>query len=262
MKVGTSRDGTTGRVLGAALALVVAGCGGRTLAGGGSGDAGATRRDAADAARDGALRVPLRHRPGGGVCPRERAPATPTPPSACPPDGGVTPMLICDCTRDADCTAGPNGRCGQWIPPPVLACTYDACFVDADCDAGVPCDCRASSASSAPNTCRGGGNCAIDADCGPGGYCSPSVLDVFCACFTPELCPDGGGGCYETLPSGETIPVPCECGDKCGHGYFCHTAGDTCIDDRDCGGAGTCNYDVLHRRWDCSHAACPPMRGE
>jgi len=167
-------------------------------------------------------------------------------------------MVICDCTEDSDCTGGPNGRCGQWIPPPVLACNYDECFRDSDCDGGTPCECRASTASSAPNQCLGGGNCTVDSDCGAGGYCSPSVLEIFCFCFTEELCPDGGSECWETTPSGERIPVPCVCGDKCGHGYFCHTDTDTCIDDSDCDGADTCNYDVLSHRWECSAVTCSP----
>jgi hypothetical protein len=51
--------------------------------------------------------------------------------------------------------------------------------------------------------------------------------------------------------------VPCECGDACGHGYFCHTPRDTCIDDSDCGGDGTCNYDTVNKVWSCS--LCWPL---
>ena len=160
---------------------------------------------------------------------------------------------------DSDCTDGPNGRCGQWIPPPVLACSYDACSKDSDCDGGVPCECRPSSASGAANVCQGGGNCRVDSDCGPCGYCSPSVLDSLCACMTAELCPDGGPQCFETTPDGGTFPVQCACGDKCGHGYYCHTGDDGCVDDSDCPTGETCNYDRLSQRWDCSWAVCAPF---
>jgi hypothetical protein len=43
----------------------------------------------------------------------------------------------------------------------------------------------------------------------------------------------------------------CECGDSCAHGYFCHSPCDTCVDDSDCGGKGTYNYDLLDHRWEC-----------
>ncbi|HEY3352111.1 MAG TPA: hypothetical protein VGQ83_02595 [Polyangia bacterium] len=255
-----------GRTIPAALVVLLLGCGDRALTGfAAPADGGGAVPGDATAAGDCALRrVPLHHRPASPVCPRARAATTPTQVSACP-DGGVSPMLICDCTMDSDCTSGPNGRCGQWIPPPVLACTYDECFQDSDCAGGAPCACRPSSASSAPNACVGGGNCTVDSDCGPGGYCSPSVLDRLCACFSPDLCPDGGGACYEGSPGATGTPpgpgwtqVPCACGDKCGHGFYCHTCSDTCIDDSDCAGAGTCNYDVLGHRWECSAAMCAP----
>jgi len=206
-------------------------------------------------------RAPLMHRPVSAVCPSERAPKTPDPVSACP-DGGASPMLICDCTSDSDCTEGTNGRCGRWIPPPVLACSYDECFQDSDCEGGALCGCRPSSSSSAPNVCVKGGNCTVDSDCGPGGYCSPSVLDGLCTCPSEELCGDAGGGCYRGSSSAEGsppgpgwTPVPCVCGDRCGHGYFCHTGCDLCIDDSDCA-SGSCSYDVNRQRWECATVLC------
>ena len=76
--------------------------------------------------------------------------------------------------------------------------------------------------------------------------------------------------CHESLridpapPWLRTMPIPfdprpqaagkaqgsCSC-ESCGHGHFCHTQGDTCLDDSDCG-KGTCNFDVLTHRWSCS----------
>ncbi len=107
-------------------------------------------------------------------------------------------------------------------------------------------------------------NCRTDDDCGPDGYCSPSVLEG-CVCLSTALCGDAGGGCYAGtsgsvvgLPPGPGwVSVPCSCGDACGHGYFCHTRCDTCVDDSDCTGQGTCNYDSLNHLWSCSE--CWPI---
>jgi len=85
----------------------------------------------------------------------------------------------------------------------------------------------------------------------PCGYCSPTQVGVLCFCPSEALC-DGTSKCY----AGQT-EVPCECGDACGHGYFCHTQRDTCIDDADCGNQGTCNYDTVNKMWSCS--VCWPV---
>jgi hypothetical protein len=256
-------------VIGALGTLLLASCGGSVEVASGSlpgtgGTAGvdASAGDGAKQCGSAAARTPLNHRPSGSICPQERAAATPDPNPACAGCGGSSPTCICDCTQDSDCTSGPNGRCGQWIPPPVLACDYDECFQDSDCDGGSPCACRPSSASAAPNVCRGAGNCIVDADCGPGGYCSPSSLEQFCSCPSTELCGDAGGGCYVgTNGAGASPPgpgwtqVPCECGDACGHGYFCHSDCDACIDDSDCDG-GRCNYSTLTHRFECLSPMC------
>jgi hypothetical protein len=252
------------------LALVAAGCFQAVGPSSGSDGSSAIDLDAAAVSDAGTSckgtvsRAPSKHRPAGSACPQERAPETPTRASACPADGGTSSSVICDCTMDSDCTKGPNGRCGQWIPPPVLGCSYDECFQDSDCDGGAPCECRPSNASSASNMCIHGGNCTVDSDCGPGGYCSPSVLGRLCACPSTQLCGDAGG-CYVGSTSATGSPpgpgwtqVPCICGDSCGHGYFCHTGCDTCVDDSDCARPATCNFDVLSHRWECSAAMCAP----
>jgi hypothetical protein len=205
-------------------------------------------------------RVPLVHRPSSLACPQGRAAETPTstPSCVCPTDGGRCPCGAC--TKDSDCTEGKNGRCGIAGPIAYRTCSYDECTTDNDCAEGTPCDCRASSTSSAPNSCISGGNCAVDSDCGPAGYCSPSLVNQLCTCpGSPALCGDSGGGCYEGtgtvvgLPPGPGwTPVACECGDSCGHAYFCHTRCDECVDDSDCGGQGTCDYDVLKHVWACA----------
>ncbi len=205
-------------------------------------------------------RVPANHQSAGSSCPQQRATVSADASTGARQDAGVCG----ECAEDSDCTAGPNGRCENG-PLACLGCSYDACFVDSDCEGGVPCACRASAANLGPNECLAGSNCRVDADCGPNGYCSPSAL-TRCQCLGTALCGDAGGGCYEatagTTPVGPPpgpgwTPVPCSCGDGCGHGYFCHTRCDTCIDDTDCAGQGTCNYDEQRGRWDCSE--CWPV---
>jgi len=109
-----------------------------------------------------------------------------------------------------------------------------------------------------------GGNCQFDSDCGPDGYCSPSIVNKVCACWAlaPECDAQGSGTC---IANG--VRVPCEC-DVCGHGSFCHTKNDTCIDNADCGITieaqarnGTCNYNKFEARWSCSVCQGLPTPG-
>ena len=188
-------------------------------------------------------RVPMNHRPAGASCPRQRGPVTPDASACGAPDGGGCGV----CASDSDCTAGPNGRCYTGGGAGHSSCSYDECFGDSDCEGGAPCDCRASSSSLTANSCRTASNCTVDSDCGPGGYCSPSVPAGFCSCLSTALCGDSGSSC-----TANGVSVPCDCGDSCGHGYFCHTRCDECVDDSDCGDQETCNYDTLSDRWDCS----------
>jgi hypothetical protein len=206
-----------------------------------------------------AARVPVSHRPTGSTCPRARGPETPTAVAmrsdggVCEADGGS--CMAGSCAMDSDCTQGSNGRCGDLGSPiAYLTCSYDECFSDSECDAAVPCECRPSSSSNVANRCVTGGNCRVDSDCGSGGYCSPSLVDTDCSCPMSVGC-DDAGGCWE----GSTrVPCDCQSGDSCGHGYYCHTPCDTCVDDSDCGLTATCNYDVIRHLWGCSTAsACP-----
>ncbi|MGH7269385.1 MAG: hypothetical protein ACREJ3_03060 [Polyangiaceae bacterium] len=275
----------------AALLVLTVGCGGSGAVGGDS-DGGAAMGDAtvhadygdasSDAIRgyDGAVasqdgsgtmcpdigdaslvatgRIPINHRPSGAACPSRRAAVIPV---ACGcPDGGRNELVrpdgsVClcgSCGQDSDCDAGANGRCGESGPALYLGCSYDGCFSDSDCAGGVPCECRPSATSGWANVCQPGSNCAVDSNCGPGGYCSPSLVDDLCFCQSTALCPDSGTECTANGNS-----VLCACGDSCAHGYFCHTPCDTCVDDSDCGNQGTCNYDVVDRRWECND--CVPV---
>jgi hypothetical protein len=152
-------------------------------------------------------KVPVDHRAAAVTCA-----ASDRPPGTCAQTRGVRPTSAC--TRDPDCAAGINGRCqfgsqgSGGDSGSDCFCEYDDCLVDADCHTGGPCQCAPSKdagATTTRNVCLYG-NCRTDADCGEG-YCSPS---------------DSGTNCG---------------GFRNGHGYFCHTAQDTCVNDADCIGA-------------------------
>jgi hypothetical protein len=155
------------------------------------------------------------------ACPEERGP-------------GHAPVVR-DCTEDSECTEGLNGRC---ISPNVLGplggsgCSYDTCFSDSDCSENVPCQCRRSAEDSFPNYCVTGSNCRLDSDCGPGGFCSPSLLDIDSSIY---------GGAAE-------------------FGYFCHTPEDECRNHSDCAeapcelpscGSTACGFNGESNRWVC-----------
>ncbi len=198
-----------------------------------------------------ASRRPVKHRPEGVVCDNQRgagsaracyydealpacSDAGACQPRADCPDcraecvdcGDGTPRCVSgygECLSDAECTAGVNGRCDDNRGD--FFCTYDTCFADSTCTSGGPCACEGESGSPG-NTCLPG-NCQTDADCG-GGYCSPTF---------------GGCGTYSGVIA-----------------YYCHTAGDTCVDDGDCvdamQGAGYCMYGPEQGRWSCGYGQC------
>ncbi len=238
----------------AALFLPALGCAdGRTALQARDGGAAAGAPDAG-APADGRIagRVPLNHRSTGGSCPAQRG-SGPLDCGCSGTDGGCS-CVQGACSQDSDCSAGINGRCQ--VAAALLfsvGCSYDACFDDSDCPDKVPCDCRASATDTGANHCLTGSNCRTDADCGPGGYCSPSLVDTFCSCQSTAYCnPDAGGGCYEFGADGTWHQVPCSCGDSCGHGYFCHTPGDTCRKDGDCASGETSNFDLPSQTWMCT----------
>lgn len=155
-------------------------------------------------------RVPENHRPTATPCDDVR------PAGGAPDDDG-------ECTTDADCDAGRNGRCrvrggriGGW------ACTYDACLTDAECAGNGVCECEGAVSSDA-NVCLSNVGCRVDADCGAGGFCSPS---------------QGSCGNYSGIIT-----------------YQCHTPQDECIDDADCE-QGNCRFDDTAGHWKCSDSQC------
>jgi hypothetical protein len=210
----------------------------------------------ADGGGETAGRAPLRHRPAGTSCPSERAPGWVR--CGCGDSDGGCSCGFGQCGQDSDCTGGTNGRCLEPGPSVYTYCVYDTCFSDSDCPSNQPCGCRASASDNRANSCLTGSNCRIDTDCGLGGYCSPSQVGNLCGCMSTAFCkPDAGGACYVGGPGGSWTQVPCACGDSCGHGYFCHTPQDTCVDDSDCTGGNACNFDLPSQTWTCSW--CMPV---
>ena len=158
-------------------------------------------------------RLPLKHRATADACSHDRGPGD--------ADAQITQT---ECTKDADCTAGNNGRClVTKVGAHGNVCSYDTCFADSDCGSKA-CHCRESASDA--NTCVGG-NCRVDADCGAGGYCSPSVD-------------------FHATNFGST-------------GYYCHTSSDRCINDADCRNPGEqCAFDPTAQHWACSNEAVLP----
>jgi hypothetical protein len=241
------------RAVAALFLLLLTACGGRPgLVGAGAGDhdaaAGAADAGAAGDACD--PRIPINHRTAGSDCPAARGPGW-TSAGACPPDGGFL-----TCLDDSKCTQGTNGRCFGGPFACSSSCTYDTCASDSDCPASEPCACRASASDSTPNACATGSNCRVDTDCGPCGFCSPSLVNNYCQCMSPDFCEPDSGSCSECDANGCT-QVSCTCGGNCGHGYFCHTPQDTCVNDSDCPVGNTCNYYVPSGLWRCT--GCMPF---
>ena len=228
-----------GAVLLATSIALGAGCGGRSREPATDGRGGAS---AGGGGSGGLGREPAHHRPRSPEdCPVERASNEPSVTNC-----GDRPLIACE--RDADCVDGTAGRCLPSRFPCVTVCSYDECSNDDDCADNKPCECRPPGAFTA-NQCVTQSNCRIDADCGPNGFCSPSLLGEFCACISVDYCKTIGDTSMCT-------PGPCACGDSCGHGYFCHTPADTCLDDSDCV-SGRCSFDLAHQSFIC--AACLPL---
>lgn len=215
-----------------------AGCGGKVRQSGANAAAGAGNAPDASApdahagsggdGRAGACGnalVPKVHRATAQACPTTRGSVQTLLPdmTKCTSRAGIA------CTKDADCTAGKNGRCFSNDSCDTV-CSYDECMMDSDCAAG-PCLCRSSNSALQQNECLPGSNCKTDADCSGGcGYCSPSAV------------PD---------------PSDCTIGTL---NYDCHTASDECLEQNACGDGSVgayCAYDAGVARWGCG--LCVPF---
>lgn len=108
-------------------------------------------------------------------------------------DEAGTPFL---CRRNADCTAGPYGRCTPGLDGPY--CSYD-CVTDADCGDGQLCRC---------DDFAGGGKCTAascrtDSDCGDGNLCA---LDTACS-YARFMCQTSSDEC--------AVDGDCSAGQQC-----------------------------------------------
>jgi hypothetical protein len=126
-----------------------------------------------------------------------------------------SPGRVCD--SHSDCSDGENGRC----QPFGYECSYDACFRDADCALNEICDCAGGP--------RGSHRCLVtecltDSDCPGAAWCSPSRA-VECTNLSDVV------------------------------GYYCHSGGDECVTDGDCG-LGWCVFDDTLTHFRCSDSAC------
>ena len=153
----------------------------------------------------------------GGTAPTAAVAARSCP--VAPPDNGQVPahMIVStpECHKDADCTAGRQGRCvfsGGGHAAPRVACTYDACASDGDCKGEL---CLCGSGGSSRNQCIPA-NCHDDADCALHAHCSDSSW-----------------------------------GTRGTSGRFCHTPADKCKERSDCKDGETCGYVGASSRWEC-----------
>ena len=188
--------------------------------------------------------VPANHRVDGTACPQERGESNQGVGIMGSQDGSA---VVLECAFDSDCLNGTNGRCLSAAGPSgSFSCSYDECSSDSDCSGNVPCGCRSSTLSAAANNCATESNCRVDADCGLKGFCSPSLVNKQCQCQGAVFC----------TPSQLTQSTSCN--GNCGHGYFCHTPKDSCLDDRDCG-TGNCSYDLTSQAWVCTSVCIGPL---
>ena len=105
------------------------------------------------------------------------------------------------CSSDADCTARTSGRCINTLGGG--CCSYDGCYVDADCGPGRACVCGIGPLDQ--NRC-------VQADC-----------------QTSEDC--AGGYCTFSHGTGYDVPEPPE-------GFFCWSEAAACFPNQECPGDG------------------------
>jgi hypothetical protein len=117
---------------------------------------------------------PDRLPPSSRSCTQSGAPGAPTSPSSC--------------SVDADCSAGPHGRCqsqSTGLASSSCHCAY-GCTDDSQCKPDELCLCGGSIGKCVKT------NCKSDADCGAGSYCLSHGIQSGCssgvafACSTPE----------------------------------------------------------------------------
>lgn len=117
----------------------------------------------------------LKHRPDAIAC----APYVPDPTKVCGSGGGGFPG---GCTTDADCAGTKGGHCDMGFDSPCYCQT--SCETDADCGAGMICECGEKFGKCVPSSCTS------DHDCGENDLCAYYVSNPGCnfpafACTTP-----------------------------------------------------------------------------
>ena len=117
------------------------------------------------------------------------------------------------CDEHSDCTEGVNGRCVAVTFG--LACTYDECFTDTDCEANELCQCGGDTGLG--NRCVRS-NCRSNADCGDG-VCAASYAVLGCG-FGPT-------------------------------GWYCQDSADDCASDEDCTIGLGCYFSTTESKWTC-----------
>lgn len=142
-----------------------------------------------------------------------------------------------ECTRDADCTAKPDGRCAR-LGDGFYQCTYNECFVDGECATSEACACGVGALGA--NVCVAAA-CHADADCGAGS-CVP----------TPTSCSSS-----ESSDFFAPFPVTYQCtsdGDACDEDADCQP----CTPDKDprCDNPGWCRWDAGTQRRVCAYSQC------
>ena len=188
--------------------------------GGGAGGAGASGGAGGAGGTVGSPN-PERHRPAAEACPD----------IVINPDAGPRDERPAregdECTTNADCVDGLNGRCVVIPRLDEATCAYDACTEDSDCAEGGVCECG--QGLGGVNVCLNDNGCQVDADCGAEGFCSPTLGDC-----------GGYGGVVA---------------------YQCRTAEDECTNDSECValfGAeyAYCAYAPWANRWQCEDRIC------
>jgi len=120
------------------------------------------------------------------------------------------------CTKDADCTASPNGYCATNSGGQVPGCNCQyGCVSDANCGEGQICECGDPVGQCVPS------NCKDDSACG---------ANSLCATYTNNTC-------YQ-------------------HSFACQTPEDSCLTDTECGAGSFCTLAATASRQCQSRIQC------
>jgi hypothetical protein len=194
-----------------ALGLVVASCGGAVAA---SVSDGGVSRDAGDR-HDGPASpdAATGHDSGSpGDAARDTAPV--------PDSSSMTRVPLNHRPDDSQCATLPAAGDCQASPSQVVDGGQFTCAMDGMCASGTNGRCNTLAPAPFAGCECDYDTCAVDTDCPSG---------ELCACHGSPYFYGAGNTC---------TPGNCRVDSDCGPQGFCHTAGDTCVDDSDCGANG------------------------